>query len=330
MPSTNMIARINSVTKNPAATTLLQRVAFYCRLKTGGVVMENRLWSYRSIDGWAEEIALSFDQTRRAMTLLKNLHLVDTRMCWLGQRGSRMRVLHVALTSRSEAIIAGDEDALRCKSASDVGCKSASTPDANLHLSIEEPVDLPVDLPETLANASLASGAAADQKDAGQMQKITSVGNLAGLQKLKMYHHQPDTLGSLEAIWLSKVAATTGAYTSPLTIKQRGQLSKFRKACPPGTGEKVLTYVLNDWIDFAKTVQGMAGLKLIPTHPSIGFLLTYASQAVTKALPKALPKHEAKSAVFSEPAPLLTPNSEPQEKKLTTLAEIWGVLDDED
>ena len=90
MPATNMIARLHKATQNATATLLMQRIAFYCHLDSGGVVLEGRHWSYRSVEDWADEIGDSPYKIERVLKLLREANLISTRMAWVG-KGSGKR-----------------------------------------------------------------------------------------------------------------------------------------------------------------------------------------------------------------------------------------------
>ena len=107
MPANNMVAWLNALTNNDTASDLLERIIHYCNLKNGGVVIDGRRWSYRSVADWAIEIHASFDKAKRALKLLREAGLVQTTMAWAGKKPFRVWVLHVTITVRTELALKG-------------------------------------------------------------------------------------------------------------------------------------------------------------------------------------------------------------------------------
>ena len=357
---TNLIARINAATNNPTATLLMQRIAFYCRLETGGVMFDGRRWSYRSVEGWADEIAETSRTSRRALSVLKERHLTLTRMAWVGKKEARIWVLHVALTPRAEALLDGSDPMAMeggdSQKWSDPTAKSGETVIPKMAALYKEPFYLPVDLPLTLsepqklAEKDQSSSEGFPGKEEGkeseeQAEKgsnavkaekmVKSVKDVEAAVKAQAVLHKPNTTTALAFIWKKRVAEITKA---PAVFKGNDfhKLTNFRKACPFGTAaEAVLDHVLDDWIMFVKKVETMAGEKNTPSVPNVGFLLRHVGIAVILATPKKPPplKHEATSGGPSAKLmqlASLSPTPKPEVQKPQSLAEIWADPDEDD
>jgi len=296
MPATNMIARLNRATRNAVATLFMMRVSFYCGLEGGGVVEDGRRWTYRSVEDWADEIGESPHKVERTLKLLREANLIATRMAWVGKGHARRWLLHVALTPRTESVLKG-EDPQICGEGS---CKSAGGGPANLQVT-EEQGKLHGDLPGDTSEHSLAGepGGVSTKSFFGEGDQPVKMEEWQTKQpwkdKAAKLLHKPNAPQTLELLWKEELsAATGGSFVANLTGKQKGQIGHFRKACPKGTAEKVMTWTIKNWVFFTKRVQVQQSVKFIPAHPTLDFLLQYVGTAVTLATPpKTPPKHEA-------------------------------------
>jgi hypothetical protein len=140
-----MVAWLNALTNNDTASDLLERIIHYCNLKNGGVVIDGRRWSYRSVADWAIEIHASFDKAKRALKLLREAGLVQTMMAWAGKKPFRVWVLHVTITVRTELALKGLMHLGEVQICTDPKGKTAPPPGADLHLPLKIPGDLPGD-----------------------------------------------------------------------------------------------------------------------------------------------------------------------------------------
>lgn len=146
--------------------------------------------------------------------------------------------------------------------------------------------------------------------------------------------HKPNTPKGLEFAWKTSLSETWGQGLVHVTAKQRGQMGLFLKRCPEGRADAMFGWLLENWIEFVKHVESMAGIKKTPAIPSMDFLLFHANLAValaTEALaPKPVPvKKPAKTPLANNPQVQLTsnqpgkgPHVTEDEEKPMTLEEI--------
>ena len=142
---------------------------------------------------------------------------------------------------------------------------------------------------------------------------------------------EPDSLPALEELWRSRVAETYGGFVPNWTAKERGQMSNFRKICPPGAAPAVLEACLNDWALFATMAKANAGAWDLPARPTVSFLLKFVGVAVnlwlSKTKPKAQPKPKASPPPNPQQAPAAPTVKPPGEEKAsleTVLAAAFG------
>lgn len=114
---------------------------------------------------------------------------------------------------------------------------------------------------------------------------------------------------ALHQLWVQTLAAETGQYVAPLTLKAIGQLKQFAAKCPEGKAPAVLKHAIQHWIVFCKQVEHDKGLKTTPAVPNVPFLLTHAQTAVNLML-------EAKT-----PAPAPAKQEAPLPKPVTLMSE---------
>jgi len=327
-----MIARLHKATQNATATLLMMRVAFYCHLDNGGVLLDGRRWTYRSVDGWADEIGDSPDKVERAMKLLREANLISTRMAWVGKGDARRWLLHVALTPRTESVLKG-EDPQICGEGS---CKSAGGGPANLHLTIE-PGEQPGEQPGDPSELSLAvlNGPVKGKGFAGEGDQPVKMEDMLAAEtwkeKASKLLHKPNTPSSLELIWKQKFPAVDGKKFVSLTKEDWGRLSQFRKKVPPGNADAILTWVLDNWDAFTKHAEDAAGLKQSPSLPSIGFLLKHVSLATMLWSSATSPKKQEAPTANSvlKPVQLISQEPPASGKVKLTQAELWADPDEE-
>jgi len=111
--------------------------------------------------------------------------------------------------------------------------------------------------------------------------------DVEALVKAKQKMHKPNTVASLEKLWINAVFEEQGSMVVMKGV-ERNQLKMLLKLWP--NPDAVMARVLKSWTHFAAKVATDAGAKDTPAQPSIGFLLKYAAIAVIYAEPK---KHEA-------------------------------------
>jgi hypothetical protein len=92
-----LIARCHAATKNANAAILLYRIAFW--MPKAKVSHKKLQWVANSASQWCQQTGLSFDQYRRAITLLKALALVETEQHLFGGKN----ITHVRLTEKGWA-----------------------------------------------------------------------------------------------------------------------------------------------------------------------------------------------------------------------------------
>lgn len=132
--------------------------------------------------------------------------------------------------------------------------------------------------------------------------------------------HKPNSANALAFIWKTRLAELTGKCIG-LSVKDVSQLRLFAKFCPAGKAGAILTFVLKDWVYFAKNTQSLAGLTVIPSTPSIGFLLQHRVHAITL--------WEPPTPVMKEEAPLASCAAKPVQSTATSVAPVSTMTDEE-
>ena len=141
---------------------------------------------------------------------------------------------------------------------------------------------------------------------------------------------EPDSLPALEELWRSRVAETYGGFVPNWTAKERGQMSNFRKICPPGAAPAVLEACLNDWALFATMAKANAGAWDLPARPTVGFLFKFVGVAVNLWLSKtkkAPPKPKASPPPNPQQSPAASTVKPPGEESAsleTVMAAAFG------
>ena len=323
----NMHARLQGVTDSAIATLILARIVYWHKAGKGRTV-DGKKWTVNSYAEWGAESLFSIQQTRDAFRVFRDRHLVETIVA----KTKRGRVLHTRPTDRTLAAIAGAENEDTCSLAP--GHVLPATP---THVPLEHAIEqgdtqgvTQGEDSETLPDgsvpppfANLKQGAGEDKEEIGNMKVHEVEKHVKG----HAHMHHPDSVKALEFLWKSKLAEEGGEMVV-LKAKEYGQLKQFQKLCPPGEALAVLTWVLDDWNGYSKTVMSDAGLKSTPASPQIGFVLQWSAQAVMgwteamKPTPKQTAKQEATAVIASKPAQLISQDEYP-----ASIEEIMGLTE---
>ena len=104
---------------------------------------------------------------------------------------------------------------------------------------------------------------------------------------------KPDSVPALEKVWQEIVAEVYGDFVPSWTAKERGQMRRFREACPPCAAAPVLEACVRNWPVFGAMAKSDAGAWDLPARPTVGFILKFVGVAVnfwqTKTKPKIPP-----------------------------------------
>lgn len=332
---------------------ILYRLAFLqprSKITRGG-----RPWVVMSRERWCEELQCSPRTLGAALTKLRKAGLIESEVHLIkGKTRSFMRLSSAALEAEKEA-----------KNATPVQAKIAQT---GMGKNCPNPIGLTAlkEVNEKEVNSVCASVGANKVPGSGEgfgkglkggqahtfpetpltpqsppdppadpgdptMAKAADILTKLSSQK---HAHKPNTPKGLEFAWKTSLSETWGQGLVHVTAKQRGQMGLFLKRCPEGRADAMFGWLLENWIEFVKHVESMAGIKKTPAIPSMDFLLFHANLAValaTEALsPKPVPvKKPAKTPLANNPQVQLTsqqpgkgPHVTEDEEKPMTLEEI--------
>lgn len=197
--------------------------------------------------------------------------------------------------------------------------KAGQSPPKKKGLPPTPPPNFSGDLTNPVATATKEDGKEAEGM--ATIKDLLAKGGKAGKPKSLTASQKSATLAS---VWQENMGEITGAYQPPMTEQAKGQLSKFAKACPPGEAVTILSRVMRDWLLFATSVKGSAGLNQIPSDPHVGFLLKYVAEAIAFAKP---PKTQAQ--VFVPKTPAAAPAPAPAGPKKMTPEELAAIMSGE-
>jgi hypothetical protein len=324
---------------NSNAAELLYRIAFWQPL--AWIKSDGKRWIAHDRTWWMQQTGMSFDQIKRALTLLRRKSLIETRQGIFGNRN----VLHVRLIGQAAVIPKFDE-------AQDEGSAShASSDAAPLDQSTPAPPKGGGNAPLYIVQGGTAgkvqqgehSALAHANPDPGKIKEGSqqeskgggSGGNLstAATADEAMEPSPKGTVGpastvaSLEAIWRATVVKVCGGHAVPLTSKQQGQLKYFLTACPTDTAAAVLEYAVQNWSLFTQQAKSDEGAFNMPGKPEVGFLVKFSQVAVNFWLSK------PKKPLMTSPSPkppsvamkLSTKKPQPEEKPATK-EEVLAIL----
>lgn len=117
--------------------------------------------------------------------------------------------------------------------------------------------------------------------------------------------------------WKHQSAGLGIPVKDPLPAKEVGQFKLLLKALGPRTNE-VIDYVFQNWDKFTSKTGSTTGIDLLPSQPSIGFLLmhyTIALQLIAKVQDKAQENAQLEQELIDKPAPLCNSAVSPVETK---------------
>ena len=121
-----LLARCRAATQDANAAPLLYRIHFW--MPKAIIVHGGRKWVANSAEQWCEQTALTFDQYRRAIALLRAKGLVETEQHLFGNKN----ITHVRLTKLAYAVLSSPqpekgtvEAPSTCNSTQPKKCKSA-------------------------------------------------------------------------------------------------------------------------------------------------------------------------------------------------------------
>lgn len=347
------MARWSAVAGGKTPGLILYRLAFLqprSKITRGG-----RPWVVMSRDRWCEELTCSMKTLERALTQLRKDGLIESEIHLIkGRTRSFMRLSSEAETRFSTTLSPPPETdkmsvsgygqkggnpigltALKEVNEEEVNsvCASAGAnkvPGSGEGFGKGSKGGQAHTSPETPLTPQSPPVPPADHGDP-TMAKAADILTKLSSQK---HAHKPNTSKGLEFAWKTSLSETWGQGLVHVTAKQRGQMGLFLKRCPEGRADAMFGWLLENWIEFVKHVESMAGIKKTPAIPSMDFLLFHANLAValaTEALaPKPVPvKKPAKTPLANNPQVQLTshqpgkgPHVTEDEEKPMTLEEI--------
>lgn len=319
---TNPVARAKALAGSWPGAAILLRLTYWMR-KTK-IRHGPHMWVVMSREEWLEETGCTVNEHKNAVGRLKALDLVviETHL-FRGRTRSFMRL--------SDGVLEHIETGSGWLSTAPAGWLSG-TPTESLpgeptyidptglkevkkgdkEVSGETPLAPPITVPK--------QGGSEDMKAAEALNQM----------KAKKLLHKPDSVQQLGFLWKGTVAEVYETPMVNLSAKSLGQLKHFKNACPEGTAASILSWVIHNWIEFVKAAETDAGVKNTPSKPDVGFLLKYASVAVSVAdqsTPKAVVDTIAEtSSPGSKSVPKLMASEDDEDTPITSKAELMAIL----
>lgn len=102
-------------------------------------------------------------------------------------------------------------------------------------------------------------------------QKIQSAKDVAAAFTPKALDNEP-----LSKVWVKALAASSGWFVPPLTIKDAGLLNRAVSQMPPGKAVQVIRHTINNWAEFTAAVEDYAGRVKTPSMPQVPFFVQFA------------------------------------------------------
>ena len=280
---------------------------------------EGRDWYALSRDAISGSTGLSLDKVERSLSRVRKAALITSEQHLFGGRN----VNHYRVTDAAvEAVVAaasGQQLAVpvSCKSAVPVSCKvavpvsckvaviysTASSTASPTAISTGGTIPNGIIPQEGLTPKTEDAGKAVEEESSKEKihpkkknhvePEMGKMADVEALVKAKKKMHKPDTVASLEKLWINVVFEEQGSMVV-ITKKHRGQLAMLLNRWEKP--DDVMAHVLAGWTYFAAKVATDAGVKDTPAYPNLDFLLKHASIAGIFAEPKKPMVHEAPKA----------------------------------
>jgi len=136
----------------------------------------------------------------------------------------------------------------------------------------------------------------------------------------------------LESVWIAEVHKHHKFIVNRLSSKERGMLKSVAEVCPEGKADRMIAFIVEDWIKFAIDVKAKKDLKSAPNVPDVGFLSAHAHVAVnlySQEPPLATLRFEveaAPKAKFLNALELHTPKEPTPKAPKMTKEELMAIL----
>lgn len=307
---------------------------------------------FRTRDKLSEDTGLSFDQIKRAISLLRGLDFITSKQHIVGKKNiAHYRVSELGLTAyygtccttqvaRNCTTQSGAELHHPCgaelhHSYSKQQMKTETTKrETKFHSEILEkslPDKNSQDLPGAGATETLNAGATPSPEI--EMLRPKSVKDLTGLIEAHNKIHKADGAAGVYKLWSVTRNEQTGVIHN-LSNADKAKLKMFMGKCGKAEATKVLDYTLRHWLEFTSTVEQDAGTTKSPAQPQIEFLLKYTTIAVQLLpVPKkpTVPKQEAKTEInVGKPVQSIANVKAPTADTPKTKAELLALINSED
>lgn len=294
----NLIARAHAATGDAVTALVLMRLLY----RFEQAVKDGRTSTAQSYDDLMLETACSQKQVKRSVAMLKRGMFVEVKQSLFGNRN----VNHFRLTKLAWVALKGQHVPYP-EGQPELALEGQpnEAPEGQLYIQGETTGSYNKEISEQpLAGVSGVIVEEGSEEDELVKPKYTSVAEaLANAAVVKPGSgnklHKPDSVKTLELLWVKTLSDVTGKYAPPLTMKDVGLLKNFAKKCPTPTSVPVIIrYVIGNWISFVKQVEADAGIKITPAEPKLDFLLKHAGVAINMATP---PKPKPKAPQEAKP-----------------------------
>ena len=280
-----------------------------------GKKRDGKVWVAKPKSEWQQECRTTEQQHSDAITLLKNLGLIELKRAFF--KGSLM--LHLRLTPKAVAMLQTHES------------QGLQTPSAQGFKTVSHIQGDSLQGDTYFLTGNDASSILADEKiqtfsegngdmKPGTKKSVSEI--MATAKSVPKTPKDTSTTGALVLTWKERVPKEYGAYVA-MNQKDVGMLGQFRRKCPPGEAYAVLNHVLDDWQKFCAIAETDAGGYKLPTKPSIPVLLKFVAVAVTMMKPV---KVEETSPSTNPNKLQLTAKKKAKSNDAATLDEVKALL----
>jgi hypothetical protein len=263
-------------------TFLSQLVYWFAPDKNGQqklqIQREGRYWLAKDYVEWDQECALSRKQVSRAVTVLRELGIIEVKLWKFNNAPTNHFWLDkVQLSKLLKSLNATDGSTPNATDGDIPNAPVGYIPNAT-----KGSILITETTTETTAEITLAAGAASPP---GTIEKQTGKGTVVikGTAKeiLAQMEAKKMTVTSIGVVkpsdlvmrWM-KHAGSEGQFIKELTGKQKGQLKMFC-ASAKELALPAIDFVWKDWTSFTWEVKKQKALHIVPSKPDIGFLQTY-------------------------------------------------------
>ena len=226
-----------------------------------------RGWFHKKREEWQEELTMTEWEVRKALGILKSAGVIETR---IHKIGSAPVTHHRVDTVQLIALMEEFPSCEFLKNQIPPSGEILKNDPEEFTLSYSTPESTYIEYPSASATEDTTMTTKGPQGSADAILKQFTASK-SGV---------PVTGQSLSDVWKKNVPKYNKSlvpFMPSLTMKQVGQLKHLAKPWGNDAGG-ILLYLVQHWIDYAKFVQNVAGLKVIPKAPSIDFTLKYANE----------------------------------------------------